>query len=372
MDWEQLESDTRYATHGIHRYSGKFIPQIAGQVIELVSAPGELVVDPYVGSGTTLLESALRGRKSIGIDINPLACLISRVKTTPIDSDNLDGLTLALASRVDLHEVGVGTSLRLFNDEEAIDVRSDARWVDEWFIKWFPDERRHELIILDHIISALPDESFRLVARVAFSDVIRQASLANNSFPNVMFDKKKTLTRSAVNAFLRKLSEVSNSVSMLDGKIADEMVPEVVLASACNIPLANESADAVITHPPYIGSIPYAEYGSLSLKWLGENPKDLDAKLTGGKRQSRDVIERFRVDFDASIHECFRILKPGKRMVMLLGSPTVRGDKIDLPEMAKVMSKESGFQLEAATSRRGGNRRANLMAEESLLFFNKG
>src|SRR5438094_710260 len=90
LDWEQLTSDTRYLTHGIHRYSGKFIPQIAGQAIELTTAPGDLVLDPYVGSGTTLLESALRGRRSIGVDLNPIACLVARVKVTPVDSEVLD------------------------------------------------------------------------------------------------------------------------------------------------------------------------------------------------------------------------------------------------------------------------------------------
>ena len=91
-DWGFSDADTKKLTHEIHRYSGKYIPQIAKQAIELISFPGELVLDPYVGSGTTLLEANLSGRKSAGIDLNPLAVLISEVKTTPIHDDKLNSL----------------------------------------------------------------------------------------------------------------------------------------------------------------------------------------------------------------------------------------------------------------------------------------
>src|SRR4051794_11235644 len=84
MDWECVDADTRYLTHGVHRYSGKFIPQIARQVITLLTQPGDIVLDPYCGSGTTLIEAYLIGRQAIGIDMNPLAVLLARTKCTPI------------------------------------------------------------------------------------------------------------------------------------------------------------------------------------------------------------------------------------------------------------------------------------------------
>jgi len=90
--WEYTEADTQHLTHNIHRYSGKFIPQIAGRVIGLVTQPGELVVDPYCGSGTTLVEAALLRRRALGLDLNPLAVLIARVKITPVARKELDAL----------------------------------------------------------------------------------------------------------------------------------------------------------------------------------------------------------------------------------------------------------------------------------------
>ena len=73
-----------YATHGIHRYPAKFIPQIPRFCIESYSEIGDDVLDPFMGSGTTLLESFILGRNSYGIDIHPLARLIAKVKTTPL------------------------------------------------------------------------------------------------------------------------------------------------------------------------------------------------------------------------------------------------------------------------------------------------
>ena len=88
-NWEFTEANTQYLTHNIHRYSGKFIPQIAGKAIDLLTEPNDLILDSYMGSGTTLLEAMLRGRNSVGIDLNPLAVLISRVKTTIVSSDDI-------------------------------------------------------------------------------------------------------------------------------------------------------------------------------------------------------------------------------------------------------------------------------------------
>src|SRR5512136_5537 len=85
-----------YATHGIHRYPAKFIPQIPRFCIDKYSKPGDDVLDPFMGSGTTLLESYVSGRNSYGIDIHALARLIAKVKTTPLDPEVLSSLSARL------------------------------------------------------------------------------------------------------------------------------------------------------------------------------------------------------------------------------------------------------------------------------------
>jgi hypothetical protein len=76
---------TSYLTHGYHRYPAKFIPQLTARLIKENSRIGDLVCDPFMGSGTTLVEAVVHGRRAYGSDINPVAVLISKAKTTPID-----------------------------------------------------------------------------------------------------------------------------------------------------------------------------------------------------------------------------------------------------------------------------------------------
>ncbi|MFQ6056141.1 MAG: DNA methyltransferase, partial [Methanosarcinales archaeon] len=82
IDWSFRGADTKYATHGLHQYPARMIPQIPHQLIPKFSKTGDLILDPFSGSGTVLAESILYGRYAIGVDINPLACLISKVKST--------------------------------------------------------------------------------------------------------------------------------------------------------------------------------------------------------------------------------------------------------------------------------------------------
>ena len=97
VDFDFHGTNTGYLTHGLHPYPAKYIPQIPAALIRELSNTGDAVADIFCGSGTTLVEALLAGRNAIGIDANPLACLISKAKTTVFrsgDKDTLIGLSL--------------------------------------------------------------------------------------------------------------------------------------------------------------------------------------------------------------------------------------------------------------------------------------
>ena len=101
MDWAFTDDETTFLTHDIHPYPAKFIPQIPGNLISVLSGPGELVLDPFGGSGTTALEAMRLGRRALSVDANPIASLIGAVKTARLDSEvsaELAGLHASLAS----------------------------------------------------------------------------------------------------------------------------------------------------------------------------------------------------------------------------------------------------------------------------------
>jgi hypothetical protein len=344
--------------------------------MELISDPGDLVVDPYCGSGTTLLEASLSRRKSVGIDLNPLAVLIAKVKTTPIKVKVLSDFARRAEARLRLIEVA-SKDLKLLGEwtkegERLLSkAENDFRWKDEWFSKWFAGPVRRELIAIHQQILQEEQEDCRNVALAAFSDILRQYSNAHSGYPNVMFDKNKKVRGSVTPTFIRKLRDIIEAVGTLQERLAGCPIPEVRLGDASTLPFDDESVDAIVTHPPYVGSIPYAEYGALSLKWLGHDPRELDRKLTGGVRQSKDVLTRFESGFRGMISECRRILRPQAWLFMLLGNPTVKGNRVDIPRMADELAHEVGFEQAIILQRGNVNRRANLMGREKLLFFKR-
>lgn len=367
LQWHFHKASTRELTHSIHRYSGKFIPQIARQAIELLTDPGDLVLDPYAGSGTTLLEAMMSGRRAIGVDLNPLAVLIATTKVTPVERRLL---TKLMDGAMAIHFEGVARNELDLWPTSVVPARPYPDPLkSEWFTKWFPGEVIESLSAIKFFADSQEDERLRNIALVAMSDILRKVSRAHQGFPNVMFDKKRTVSVSVRDEFLSRLRDITNAVARLDdatSAIEGLVQPKVIHGRAEDRNVPDDSVDAVISHPPYIGSVPYAEYGMLSLKWLGAEPKELDAALTGGKRQSKDVVARFYEGYEGMLTASTRAIRPGGNIFLLTGNPTVKGQVIDLNEMTTAIAKLLGLTLRYTAERSGVNRRANRMDIETV------
>jgi len=88
---DKKTGETQYLTHSYHRYPAKFIPQLVRKLIARYSKrKSDIIADLFAGCGTTLVEAKLMGRESVGVDVNPVAALITRVKTTPIKPEILN------------------------------------------------------------------------------------------------------------------------------------------------------------------------------------------------------------------------------------------------------------------------------------------
>ena len=87
-DWTFKEIKTQEFTHGFHQYPARMHPEIAKRLIsKYASKKSDLIFDPFMGSGTVLVESMLHGNNSVGIDLNPFAVLLATVKTTSLDAE---------------------------------------------------------------------------------------------------------------------------------------------------------------------------------------------------------------------------------------------------------------------------------------------
>ena len=106
---EIAKQDKRLGIHSFHRYYGKLIPAIPSAAIEQFTKPGDIVFDPFSGSGTTAVEAVTRGRNFIGFEINPLSLSIAKTKTTKLDVSllekcNADILELIRTKTYDIDE----------------------------------------------------------------------------------------------------------------------------------------------------------------------------------------------------------------------------------------------------------------------------
>ena len=217
LDWELTTADTEYYTHGYHPYSAKYIPQIPNRLISAFSEKDDLILDNFVGSGTTLVESIVLGRNAIGVDINPLACLISKVKTTIIKKPTIIEISYFLMSlRRDIFHERAKIESSSLEEETRIIYNSVIEKLHPNIPRWYHENVIYELVAIKTKIDAVRNTEVKDFLLVAFSSLLRTVSNAMSGFGNLMINKnappKNRIIEKfslAVRSMLRSLAEFS-------------------------------------------------------------------------------------------------------------------------------------------------------------------
>jgi DNA modification methylase len=263
--------NTLYATHGLHAYAAKCPPPLVRYGLHYYSKPGETVLDPMAGSGTTLVEARLMGRRAVGYDIDPLARLIAQVKSRRV-SDEQVGCAYERVARKAARDVAALKSRRA-----PAAVRERATPPDfpnqEY---WFSPEVAAALAVLSyHIGETQMRERVREFLWVAFSSLIlARTSVANardiihsrHHFwdhaepPNVLekFEARVSLMRKQMKDFRDRCRLVSGTT------------PEARLGDARRLRVRGETVDLVFTSPPYATALDYPRAHFLAVAWMHE------------------------------------------------------------------------------------------------------
>jgi len=167
INWDFSECDTLYLTHDIHPFPAKFIPQIPAHLISALSLPGELVWDPFGGSGTTALEALLLHRRCVSLDVNPLATLIGECKTLTLNQKEQQEISLYLAWINDIFHNGDYSC-----PPQPIPPIPNIE-------KWFHQNAIQELSFIKHSFSTLSHKC-KILASVAFSRTVSRVSNQEN------------------------------------------------------------------------------------------------------------------------------------------------------------------------------------------------
>ena len=392
-------TDGGYGSHSWHPFPAKFPPQLPEFLIGRLSEAGEIVLDPMLGSGTTLVEATRLGRRAVGCDIDPLARLIAEAKLTPIDPvDALEaGLGVLNAARNDCWDEGDALDRDL---EERFDTKTRA-FVDYWF----PPRSQLELVALTRRIDALDDQDIRRFLRVAFSSTIIAksggVSLArdlahtrphrdNAKKPGsafVEFGKRlernvETLARDGFRAPLYVSPGAEQSTPELFPRVLREpQAPideigdtSVRAARADNTGLPSDSVDLVVTSPPYANNaIDYMRAHKFSLVWFGWKVEELAqlrsrylghesmrgpeyadlpeqcertlAKLAEHDARKAMVLRRYFGEMSAVLEEMRRVLKIGRAAVVVVGTSVLRSVDVETHKGIASIGESVGFDL---------------------------
>ncbi len=373
-DWSFADEDTQYATHRFHPYPARMVPQIANRVIRAFTDEGDLVLDPFCGSGTVLLEAKLLGRNSIGIDINPLALIIAKAKTEPPTLEELECLLEELERRV--------LELSKIPDSElrrAVKIPSFTN-IDYWF----KDYVIIRLAALRELIIELASkytERVKYFLYTCFAWTVRLVSNVKKREYKLVRMPEDELRRFNPDVYRDFLAVVKHYVDgvkdywkiVLSKSSAISAKVDIMFGDSRRIPLNDESVDMIVTSPPYGDSrttVAYGQFSRLQLCWLGFDEhfvKKLDEISLGGflddtrrleltptlqevLRQiaSRDPqraldVKKYFAGLYLSLREMCRVLCRGGVAVIVIANRTVRRVRIPTHQIIRELCEKLGM-----------------------------
>lgn len=325
-DGPNTRQATRYSAHGIHEYRGKFNPQVVRATTNVLGLkPGSLLLDPFCGSGTVLLESAHLGFDALGFDLHPLAVMISCAKVAAYHAQRSAIRRAAKAVLTDLAGVeGLSDrQMKAWLDRQTPLPTANSLPNSEYLREWFPELVLRQLAFAMESIRRRVPKALQGLFLVVLSDVVRDVSWQEPADLRIRRRAEPSDNYPALELFadgLQRKSAVicasppparddSRQIAMMtDSRQAEEA------ASALRASFGTRRIDAVISSPPYATALPYVDMHRLSLCLLGLIPdrqiRDAERSLIGNReitdRERRAIEERILANADSLPASCYK------------------------------------------------------------------
>jgi DNA modification methylase len=389
LDFQETAKDI-HLSHKAHSFPAKFPPQLPRKFILELTDPGDIILDPMMGSATTLLEAYFNGRQAIGFDIDPIAGLLARVKTETYDTREL----IAVGKQV-LKDA----SQRALLDSNSLLAEKTNLFDDktiEFLDYWFATEVQIELLALRAEIEKLQSIKLREFFKLIFSAVIitktggvslaldlahtrpHKARTVFSRDGKVLFgdenEQKRHLVktlRSPLNEFEKKLAQ--NLRGIIERSPSD-LFPLLNYGSALSLALPSNSIDLIVTSPPYASNaIDYMRAHKFSLVWFGypineltekrktyigsegftdlppvELPDQVESLVAKMKQKSKSKgvsLHRYYNEMTLVLQEMFRVLRHEKPAIVVVGNSTLAGIDAEVDASLVEIGKKIGFEV---------------------------
>ena len=359
--WDFKSADTKDLTHCFHSYPAMMIPQIPRRILSKYGLSKKILFDPYCGSGTSLVEANMKNINAIGTDLNPLAKLIAKAKTTPIDIRVLNFY------------------LEEFNDyllHKSLSMRlPQFHNIDFWFNK----ETQKKLALIKKYIEGISDSKVKNFFLTAFSETVRQSSLTRKGefkLIRIIEAQRKCFNPDSFKIMLSALlRNKSGLLSYMQHKKNNSFSKIYSFNTVNSIPkeiIPNKSIDIVLTSPPYGDSrttVAYGQYSRLASQWIGiKGASSIDKSLMGGVKYDSNLmfhssclqatlekigqidlkrkieVQSFFIDYKNSINNVSKTLKKRGIACYVVGNRTVKGINIPTDLITKDFFEDNGFK----------------------------
>ena len=334
----QIGHTNQYMTHWFYPYKGKFHGQMVKALINFANARNsDVVLDPYLGSGTTLIESSLLGLPGKGVEINPALAIVSQIK--------LDSLRISYPdlSR-ELTPTLINEAFRYFKDlkvapgsiKPTVDEHLNAReLLNMLWDSYFPPSPLHELpfewrnFLMLVYLHALSDYTYLKGTR-------KERSLQEFFHRNLQ-------------EYLRTIEGTYKVIQELGITLGDY---EVTIGSTLDLPYPSGSIKVIVTSPPYSIALDYIKNDEHLLRYFGIDISALRDQMIGLKGKGKEKLILYERDLKRSIEEMIRVLKPGGWAVIVLGDISINGTRTNFKDKILEWGSELGcseaFALERA------------------------
>lgn len=307
------------------------------------------MLDPFCGSGTSLVEARLLGRRALGSDLNPLALELAWLKTLAPAPDFIAQLK------------GRAEAIAEFGEERRLTKAGPLKSYSQLTRRTFPIHVLLELDSLLHGVQAVREKALRRSLTLVLSSLLTKVSHQKSDTST-----RRTAPRLAsgftLELFANKARELAGQLAEYASLLpANAPKPKLYERDARQLSvLAPASVDLVLTSPPYPGVFDYLEHHRLRLSFLGLNDKSIRTREIGARRTYkalgfREAEARWKAEFSPCLSEIARVLRPGGFAALVVADSAIGGDALRANDQIARWAKTTSLELVMTASQRRPN-----------------